>query len=88
MKRAPIKIDEKEKRQYELKTQRPLLIAALVGKTAAQMTAAVKADLDAKQAAKPGGNSGTDALANRVAALEEQLAAAMQAIVELVERDE
>ena len=86
MKHAPTLVDEAAKRRYELKQARPALIASLVGKTPAQMSAAVKADLDAKQAAKPGGNSGANAPANRVAALEEQVAALMQVMTELVER--
>ena len=88
MKRAPVKIDEEAKRKYELKTQRPALIASLVGKSPPQMAAAVKADIDAKQAAKPGGNSGVNALANRVAALEELVAALVQVQMEQVERND
>ena len=52
------------------------------------MAAAVKADIDAKQAAKPGGNSGVNALANRVAALEELVAALVQVQMEQVERND
>ncbi len=88
MKRADVKIDLVAKRQYELKQVRPVLFASLVGKTPAQMVAAVKADLDDKQKVKPGGNSGANALANRVAALEEQVAALMQLAAEQVERNE
>ena len=86
MKRADILIDTKAKRRHELKQSRPALLASLVGKTPAQMAAAVKADIDAKQAAKPGGATGANAWANRVAALEEQVAALMQVMTELVER--
>ena len=88
MKRADILIDTKAKRRHELKQSRPALLASLVGKTPAQMAAAVKADIDAKQAAKPGGATGANAWANRVAALEEQLTAALQGITELLEKNE
>ena len=88
MKRAPIKIDEKAKRQYELKQARPALLATLIGKTPTQMTAAVKADMDDRQSKKPGGAGGANAPANRVAALEEQVAALMQVMTELVERND
>ena len=89
MKHALIEIDENAKRQYELKQTRPILFASLVGKTPAQIAAAVKADLDDRQRKKPGGVGGTEsqALANRVAALEEQMVAALQMIIEQVERD-
>lgn len=88
MKHADKKIDEAAKRRYELKQARPALIASLVGKTPAQMSAAVKADLDDKQARKPGGNVGPNAPANRVAALEELVAMQWQMIAELIEKAE
>ena len=88
MNRAPILIDTKAKRLHELKQSRPAVFASLVGKTPAQMAAAVRADIDDKQSKKPGGAMGAKALANRVAALEEQVAAVLQVIAELVERNE
>ena len=88
MKHADKKIDEAAKRRYELKQARPALLASLVGKTPAQMAAAVNADIDAKQAAKPGGSVGANASANRVAALEELVAMQWQMIAELIEKAE